>query len=77
LIEESGVAKPAAGLNIADGAQKCKPGWPPVRAIQFFILGDVFEGATAALSSAELPEKRPYRTIQQAADDAPSFTQIE
>jgi len=36
-----------------------------------------FEGATAALSSAELPANHPYRTIQQAADDAPSFTPIE
>jgi len=42
-----------------------------------FHSGQFCEGATAALSSAELPEKRPYRTIQQAADDAPYFTQIE
>jgi len=44
---------------------------------QFFILGNVVEGATAALTSAELPENRPCRTIQRAADDAPYFTQIE
>jgi len=40
-------------------------------------LGNVFAGATAALSSAELLENLPCRTILQAADDAPYFTPIE
>jgi len=42
-----------------------------------FHSGQSCEGATAALSSAELPENRPYRMIRQAADNAPYFTPIE